>query len=294
MPFILGRFKKEMKIGNTNSSSLSDKIILIENKDIDNISDIIRLEDAILLGLCSNGELRIDINMKEQVLDKDSFIAIGPGSFFQVQSHSDDCRFHLVVISKELILETIDLMSGLFNLAFSLHSAPLIKLTNDNQLLLLNYYNIISHHLQNDNGVLSYEIVKRAATALCVELYSIFGTQLNDYNKKINHRDEITVRFIKDVSEHYRLEKNIEFYASRQGLTPKYLSHICKETSGKYASEWIDTFIMAEARILLRSTNLTIQQIAYHFHFSDQSSFGKYFKLLEGCSPKEYRKRRQL
>lgn len=66
---------------------------------------------------------------------------------------------------------------------------------------------------------------------------------------------------------------------------------VVREVSGKTASEWIDNFVLLEAKVLLRSTHMTIQQISDELHFPSQSFFGKYFKRLAGVSPKEYRDR---
>jgi transcriptional regulator GlxA family with amidase domain len=43
------------------------------------------------------------------------------------------------------------------------------------------------------------------------------------------------------------------------------------------------------AEVKLKSTDLTIQEIAYSLNFPDISFFGKYFKRYTGMSPKQYR-----
>ncbi|MDR2805936.1 MAG: helix-turn-helix domain-containing protein [Dysgonamonadaceae bacterium] len=80
-----------------------------------------------------------------------------------------------------------------------------------------------------------------------------------------------------------------EVYASKLCLTPKYFSKIIKDNSGISASEWIDNYIILEAKALLKSTNITILQISDELNFPSQSFFGKYFKRVTGMSPKSYR-----
>ena len=63
-----------------------------------------------------------------------------------------------------------------------------------------------------------------------------------------------------------------------------------KEISGRTAGEWIENYVTVEAKVLLRSTDLTIQEIASRLNFTNQSFFGKYFKHQTGMSPSEYRK----
>lgn len=48
-------------------------------------------------------------------------------------------------------------------------------------------------------------------------------------------------------------------------------------------------FPILEAKVLLKSTNLTVQQISDNLNFPTQSFFGKYFKKNVGMSPKFYR-----
>ena len=68
-------------------------------------------------------------------------------------------------------------------------------------------------------------------------------------------------------------------------------STIIKRVSRKTAAEWIDDYVTLEAKALLKSTNLTIQQISDELNFPSQSFFGKYFKRITGLSPKEYREK---
>jgi len=116
---------------------------------------------------------------------------------------------------------------------------------------------------------------------------------LNDNSTE--HRDQtrheaLTEEFLSLANLHYREQREVSFYADKLHLTPKYLSKIIKQNSGKSANQWVDDNVMLEARALLRSTNMNIQQISDHLHFPSQSSFGKYFKRKAGVSPKEYRK----
>jgi AraC-like DNA-binding protein len=80
----------------------------------------------------------------------------------------------------------------------------------------------------------------------------------------------------------------VSFYAEEMNLTPNYLSGLMKTYSGKTASEWIDEYVIIEAKTLLKFSGFNIQQVAYKLNFPNQSTFGKYFKRLTGMSPKSY------
>ncbi|MDE6121446.1 MAG: helix-turn-helix domain-containing protein, partial [Muribaculaceae bacterium] len=96
--------------------------------------------------------------------------------------------------------------------------------------------------------------------------------------------------FMKLVHLYYTRERSVSFYASKLFISPKYLSLLVKEATGHSAAWWIDSFVITEAKNLLRYSGKNIQQVAYALNFSNQSSFGKYFKHLIGMSPTEFQK----
>lgn len=103
-------------------------------------------------------------------------------------------------------------------------------------------------------------------------------------------RAEYVREFIKLVHLHHTRERAVAFYADKMFISPKYLSLLIKESTGRSAAKWIDEFVVMEAKNMLRFSGKNIQQIAYALNFPTQSSFGKYFKHLTGMSPSEYQK----
>jgi AraC-like DNA-binding protein len=105
-----------------------------------------------------------------------------------------------------------------------------------------------------------------------------------------NRKEEVFEQFLRVLSETFRKERSVNYYANKLFLTSKHLSRVVKEISGKTAGEWIDDFVILEAKALLRSSEKSIQEISEALHFANQSFFGKYFKHHTGMSPKEYRR----
>ena len=111
-------------------------------------------------------------------------------------------------------------------------------------------------------------------------------------NKSAASTNTIVQRFMELVQEHYTQQRLISFYADKLCITPKYLSKLVKENTGLAASDWIERHVILEARAMLQSSEMTIQQIASALNFPNQSFFGKYFKRATGLSPKQYRENR--
>ena len=81
------------------------------------------------------------------------------------------------------------------------------------------------------------------------------------------------------------------FYAGLQGMAPKYLASLVRKATAIPATEWVVRAVILEAKMLLKTTRLTVQQVSAELHFPDQASFGKYFKKATGLTPREFRSR---
>ena len=104
-----------------------------------------------------------------------------------------------------------------------------------------------------------------------------------------NRTDELFNKFLDLLREYCSTERSVEFYASKMGITPKYLSLILKKKSGRNASKLIDEAVVYEAKRLLKYSGLSINEIALKLNFASQSFFGKYFKQRVGVSPSRYK-----
>jgi len=91
--------------------------------------------------------------------------------------------------------------------------------------------------------------------------------------------------------EPYKLKehRDVGFYADKMNMTAKYMTTLVKKASGKSALQWIEDYVILEAKAQLTSTVNTIQQIAFDLNFPSQSLFGRYFKRAVSMSPSDYR-----
>lgn len=96
-------------------------------------------------------------------------------------------------------------------------------------------------------------------------------------------------RFKKMVTQHFREQHTVAYYANKLHINARHLSQTIKKETGKTASEWIQELLVLEAKILLQEKASPISQIADTLHFADQSMFGKFFKKYTGLNPSQYR-----
>lgn len=139
-----------------------------------------------------------------------------------------------------------------------------------------------------ENTIPRMKIVRLLAQAFFYGLYDAQQSQQKTNDDKPK-QEVLFDAFFNLILQHYKDSREVRFYADKLYLTPKYLSTVVKQLTGKTALEWINDYVILEAKSLLKSTNKSIQQISEELHFPSQSFFGKYFKRLVGISPKAYR-----
>lgn len=248
--------------------------------------------DAFVIGVGTEGESSISFNLKEYRLKKDSMFLFGPKNILQVQS-DDRFKVHVIVITPDFLRRiNIDakLMLPLF-LQFSMH--PCLELTPAESQVLRSFISMVEQELQSPETVFSSEIVSGLISATIYKVGDILNHYLAEHpevdSPVHNRAEEYFRQFTELLGEHYKHERSVGFYARQLCITPKYLTTLIKRISGKSVSEWIDSFVILEAKTLLKYSNMSVQEIAYHLNFPNQSFFGSYFKRNTGMSPSQYK-----
>lgn len=136
------------------------------------------------------------------------------------------------------------------------------------------------------------EMIDYLANFLLLQIAEILFEHISNLPMQINRADELYRLFRRLLAENYRTEHNIGFYADRLNVSQAYLSRTVRKVSGQSIRYYISEVLLSEARRLLVFKDSNIKEIAEKLGFSDQSSFGKFFKKETGLSPHNYRCRK--
>ena len=142
------------------------------------------------------------------------------------------------------------------------------------------------------NDPYSAEIIRSMIRTLAYKVCRIIArhveTGASDASSR-SRNEEYFNQFMGVLARHYMQQRSVGFYAGQLNLTPKYLTTIIRKTSGRTAVQWIDDYVVLEAKNLLKYSTMSIQEISYYLNFPNQSFFGKYFKNHTGMTPTAYR-----
>lgn len=196
-----------------------------------------------------------------------------------------------IAVSPQFIDRTFTQMKELLSFMFYIKEHPCIPLSKTEQDCMLEYHSFLWKKVKMKDNAFRKEIAKGYPFRLCFMMFITFVANILPVDEFVPRR--VRKNSLRNLCVKCLLvtkERSVIFYANKLCLTPKHLSGVVKEVSGKTAGEWIDNFVILEARALLKSSEMSVQEIAEYLHFANQSFFGKYFKHYVGMSPKEYRR----
>lgn len=237
---------------------------------------------------CLQGELHVRISLKEYTLRPDMFCVIITGMIFEVLSISNDFRGFMIA-TRTNFMPVTEKTTQVMSFYKCLQSRHCFVLEEKEVMAFVGVYHSIKATLQELDHPYRIPMLQSYVQILYYRMLPIVLKEEESRSKYSHTRqEEIFQRFIGEVEKHYRKERSVKFYADLLCISPKYLSTVIYKISQQLAGEWIDAYVILEAKTLLKSGRLTIQQISEQLNFSNQSFFGKFFKRCAGMSPKEY------
>ena len=248
--------------------------------------------NALIIGVGTEGETSLTSNLQEFRLKKDSLFIFSPKHILQVQSNN---RFkaHLIVIAPDFLKRINIDTKRMMPLFLQFGSLPCMELTHAESQSLRSFISMVEQELKGSETDFSSEIIGGLIAATIYKVGDILTHYLTEHpevDSPIHNRAEEYFRqFTELLGEHYKHERSVGFYARQLCITHKYLTTLIKRISGKSVSEWIDNYVILEAKTLLKYSNMSVQEIAYYLNFPNQSFFGSYFKRNAGMSPSQYK-----
>lgn len=94
---------------------------------------------------------------------------------------------------------------------------------------------------------------------------------------------------VRYIQQNMKSSIKVNDIAAYIGIDRSYLTNIFKQVTNVSPQEYIVSYRMEQAEILLGDKNKTIAEIGYEVGYSEPMTFSKMFKKYKGMSPSEYR-----
>lgn len=248
--------------------------------------------DAFIIGVGTEGETSVSFNLHEFRLKKDSMFIFTPKNILQVNSQQY-FKADVIAISPDFMRRINIDIKNMMPLFLKFVENPALTLTPEESRSMRGMIAQIERETRGPETHFSFDIVSGLIAATIYKIGDIMYHYLAEHpegqNNSHNRAEEYFKQFTHLLGEHFREERSVGFYARQLCITPKYLTTLIKRISGQSVSEWIDNYVILEAKTLLKYSTMSIQEIAYYLNFPNQSFFGSYFKRNTGMSPSQYK-----
>lgn len=239
------------------------------------------------IGIVMEGEADIIVNLRTYHLRKGMLLVNTPESVMQMKKKEGHLDIKAIHISDEMMAaalgnDKIQFFRQRMNSFCSM-------LSDEHRKLFLSFFDSLWLSLHSD-AVRCQDGVIASVIQLVIHLYATAKTENDNGGSQENHNIYVLNRFLDLVNKNCHEHRDLDFYADNICLTKQYLSSIISEVSRQTAKEWIEEATITRIKVLLRHSDISLNEISSKMSFSEPSHFSRYFKRLTGMTPTEYRR----
>ena len=227
------------------------------------------------------------VNLVPQRFEAGDLVFLGVNGIAQISEVSDDARAIAISFSDELFSLAV---GNHIPYAFDGHLRDFhIRLTPQELDYADRLHELLYIHTSEENH--SPQVTLQLISSFLWYVDHLWNRHENESRRSLTREQRLFTDFIQLVSQYAPLQHHLEFYAERLCLSPRYMSTLVKQVSGKAAKQWIDDAMITRAKVALRHSDKTVAEIAEEMNFPNPSFFCKYFKRLTGLTTQSYRGR---
>ena len=232
----------------------------------------------------NQGSARVLINLIEYTIRQTHFSVITPNSIVQIIEISPDFDMQMMAMNQDFlpISGKEDFFSYLLH-----HQKNILLLLSPQEVLQTEYYFTLMWNILQE-PTFRREAIRHLLASLLYYIEYIAQSNMLMNPVRLTRQEDIFQRFISLVNACSKKERNVNFYADKLCLTPRYLNTVVRQASQQTVMDWINQSIILEAKVLLKHSNLLVYQISDELNFPNPSFFSKFFKRMTGMTPHEY------
>ena len=247
--------------------------------------------NMVVLLVCLKGKVQLSLNGRDYVTTAGQGLALLPSAVIQQLMVSPDVHirgFGFAVTAMESMFHTY---RQTWEEALSLNDNPQVQLSEGQIQVAEHLYQIARLERLMTDSRHYRPMIRSLAQSLLYMLADIISRNPADSDGATSAKELQFKRFVQLLWASGGKEREVSYFADQMCITTKYLSVIVRESCGKTPMQMIHAYTANMIAQRLRSTDLSIKEIAHELNFSNESFFGRYVKRHLGCPPGTYRKR---
>ena len=270
----------------------ANDIVFTPMRNLQSLEGKIHKFSGMAVGVICNGTAKVTIDGRHFEMRRNSLVLLRDSSTVSDFKCSKACMGYFITYPTSYLnavkISTSDLLT--INLMFG--KSPCLQVSDDDMMRLHSISTTLNLTDSANNSQYDKQVKTALFDAFFYSLASIICKYTNaelDEREQLSRSDDLMYRFTTLINSECDRERSVEYYASQLGITPKYLSLVCRNKTGVNASKIIDAAVIHKAKALLQQQDLSILDVSQRLNFVSQSFFGKYFKQRTGISPSRYK-----
>lgn len=246
----------------------------------------------VIILLCLRGSATALYDMREMRVEKDTLAVIMPKHIMRPLDNSDDFAYMRIAISSEILGEVRNHILGHEYDVF--HKSPICQLTDVQAQRVKALAEVLSAIAQHDmNELMLRRQMLQIQLAIAYEFIHYYRREEDKRWGKTKYMD-VYNRFTDLVVEHYKENRNVNYYAALLGYDQQYFTKLFRKLSGGVSPlEWIQQYVATQAKLLIDANpKQTIKEVAYQLGFPSTANFCRYFLRATGIYPQAYKQRK--
>lgn len=244
----------------------------------------------VIIILCLRGSATALYDMREMRVEKDTLAVIMPKHIMRPLDNSEDFAYMRISVLSEILGEVKNHILGHEYDVF--HKSPTCQLTDVQAERVKALAEVLSAIAQHDMNELPLRWqMLQIQLAIAYEFVHYYRREEDKRWDKTKYVD-VYNRFTDLVVEHYKENRNVNYYASLLDYDQQYFTKLfCKASGGVSPLEWIQQYVVTQAKLLMDANpKQTVKETAYQLGFPTTANFCRYFKRATGIYPQAYKK----
>lgn len=232
-----------------------------------------------IFAICTEGKMTATINLIDYEIKPNDLITLLPGTIIQFRERTEKVRLCFAGFSSECV-ERINLIKSMVSSFSKITECPIVELQEDIASYLIDYFSLLARVTCDEKLSLPSEMTEVSLRSILTAVGLIYQ-RYSSKNHNTNRKEEICRELVGLVTEHYTEERRAQFYADKLGISLQHLSTTVKQVTGRNVLDVIAYVVIIDAKAKLKSSNMTIQEIAYSLNFPSASFFGNILNHLK-------------
>lgn len=217
-------------------------------------------------------------------------LVIVPGNMVYASRNVRDCRGYCMHFKTEFVQPLLNKALAEEFPFLSMDAEHIINVSEEESELIQQSFRDIIREYERFSPEKDY-LLRNYIHILLLRVREIYRPHAKKINESATRSMKIAGEFKRLVEKNFMSNREVGSYAEMLHITPKHLSDVVKQHTGKSPREIINEVLLLESKVLLGSTSMTVTEIAHQLNFTDQAHFGHFVKQHTGCSPLELRKK---